>query len=593
MAGIVEPELPEYIFNDLFPMDSEINNWVNHDSWYTTQCIDHYDTDRFTEMDLTLAIDNPSNDPQLDQQSGSSPLSTFSSASISSNPNSALKALLVSDGHNLSHNPHLSVDTDDSQMPSIYVMGEGAVFSESGCSSPTRSVCRTPNSDADTISLREDRMSDFLQSQKGIETFAKAHNVLSEDLLHFLESKKHDEIIEDEPKFQPEFEKKHEARHRRRRHRGSYSKDTCLQVIEFVKKGYSARATAKKFGIPKSTVHNWLHEDVTTRPERGHRKKDLYNDKHCDVEHEYLKNVSELGNSLAHTSLHDELVSRRDHHACNNVSSVKVIKAEQPLLGSRPDAKQDLCPMTSQTMNRESQLVRLLTSNTNGQQVVSKIKAEPIADDMETGDGGNGHHLSIDYDFDELLHPEDWIEHEQWYKQQYLHHYDHYYNDSLNGKNRKCYGSYSNNDRIKATEFVRSGNSLSAASKEFHIPKSTIHTWLNEGNTPCELPAEVESAVVDEIEQVKDGEISPNLIVIKKKAEEVAAPRVEKFRASFAWCRDFMKRHYMDKNDDVDSSKRICRSDDHKPSINNFVSVLGLAPSNSEPVTEVAGNLMS
>ncbi len=140
---------------------------------------------------------------------------------------------------------------------------------------------------------------------------------------------------------------------------------------------------------------------------------------------------------------------------------------------------------------------------------------------------------------------------------------------------------------------MRSGNTLSAASKEFNIPKSTIHTWLNEGNTPCELPTEVENAVVDQIEQGKDGETSPNLIIIKKKAEEVASPRVDKFRPSFAWCRDFMKRHYMDKADAVDS-KRICRENgaDHKPSINDLVSVLGLAPNHSEHVTEVTGSMM-
>ena len=26
-------------------MEEEIDNWVNHDFWYTNQCIDHYDTD--------------------------------------------------------------------------------------------------------------------------------------------------------------------------------------------------------------------------------------------------------------------------------------------------------------------------------------------------------------------------------------------------------------------------------------------------------------------------------------------------------------------------------------------------------------------
>lgn len=33
------------LISDLIPMEEEIDNWVNHDFWYTNQCIDHYDTD--------------------------------------------------------------------------------------------------------------------------------------------------------------------------------------------------------------------------------------------------------------------------------------------------------------------------------------------------------------------------------------------------------------------------------------------------------------------------------------------------------------------------------------------------------------------
>ncbi len=201
--------------------------------------------------------------------------------------------------------------------------------------------------------------------------------------------------------------------------------------------------------------------------------------------------------------------------------------------------------------------------------------------------------VDIDCDFDDLLHSEDWIGHDEWYKQQYLHHYDHFYKeDSANAKNRKCYGSYSNEHRLKATEYVRSGKTLSAAAKEFKIPKSTIHTWLNEGNTPCELPIDVENAVVDQIENIKDGDTSPNLVAIKKKAEEVAGPHNGKFRASFAWCRDFMKRHYMDKSEDVDSKRLCIDGDGHKPCINDLVSVLGLTSSGSEQITGVAGSIM-
>lgn len=174
---------------------------------------------------------------------------------------------------------------------------------------------------------------------------------------------------------------------------------------------------------------------------------------------------------------------------------------------------------------------------------------------------------------DDIFQPDDWIGHEQWYKQQY---HNHYNKDNTNGRHRKSYGTYSNEHRKRATDYVKSGKTLSAASKEFNIPKSTIHTWLNEGNIPCELPPELENFVVDEIEQSKDGNSSPSLAIIKKKAEEVAVPHLEKFRPSFAWCRDFMKRHYMDRDEEVDS-KKICLEDlKKKEAINNLVSALGL-----------------
>ena len=183
----------------------------------------------------------------------------------------------------------------------------------------------------------------------------------------------------------------------------------------------------------------------------------------------------------------------------------------------------------------------------------------------------------------DLLQPDDWISHEQWYKQQY---HDHY-KDLSNGKLRKSYGTYSNEHRKKATEFVKSGRTLSAASKEFKIPKSTIHTWLNEGNVPCELPPELENCVVEEIEQSKDGNSSPSLAVIKKKAEEVAVPHMEKFKPSFAWCRDFMKRHYMDREEGADP-KKICLQDvNKKEDINSLISALGLNASRKDPLCKI------
>ena len=194
--------------------------------------------------------------------------------------------------------------------------------------------------------------------------------------------------------------------------------------------------------------------------------------------------------------------------------------------------------------------------------------------------------ISVDLGvIDELLQPDDWIGHEQWYKLQY---HNHYNKDAANAKNRKSYGTYSNEHRMKATEYVKSGKTLSAASKEFNIPKSTIHTWLNEGNVPCELPPELENVVVEEIEQSKDGHNSPTLAVIKRKAEEVASPHMERFRPSFAWCRDFMKRHYMDRSEEVDS-KKICLEDVKKrASINDLVSVLGLDSNNANKVDNVS-----
>ena len=188
---------------------------------------------------------------------------------------------------------------------------------------------------------------------------------------------------------------------------------------------------------------------------------------------------------------------------------------------------------------------------------------------------------------DSILQPDDWISHEKWYKQQY---HDHYYKDSSNNKHRKSYGTYSNEHRKKATEYVKSGKTLSAASKEFKIPKSTIHTWLNEGNVPCELPPELENCVFEEIEQSKDGNSSPSLAVIKKKAEEVAVPHMEKFRPSFAWCRDFMKRHYMDRDDVVDP-KKVCLQDAKKrEDMDNLVSALGLNAIRKDPLCKINMN---
>eukprot|EP00795_Rhopilema_esculentum_P014108 gene14108-5099_t len=424
-------------------------------------------------------------------------------------------------------------------------------MSESSCSSPVPSA--TP-SEADSIYIQEGQMINFLRSDKGLEMFAKAQELTKEELIYFLECKRNGEDYYQNNHASPsENDEKHDDDNpKRRRHRGTYSKSTCLQVIEFVKKGYSARAAAKKFGIPKSTVHNWLHEDVTTRPEKGHRKKDFHHDKLDDVEHDYHKNMTDLGHSLAQTTIKDE-------------PKFNILR-DQPKVEQKSSSINSPSPVSSQ-----STLVQLLTSNSKP----TAVKTEPD-DNIALSDADMEY---IDFGvIDEILHPDDWIEHERWYKEQY---HNHYNRDSPNGKQRKTYGTYSNEHRMKATEFVKSGKTLSAASKQFNIPKSTIHTWLNEGNVPCELPPELESVVFEEIEQSK-GHSSPLLAVIKRKAEEVAVPHMEKFKPSFAWCRDFMKRHYMDRSDEIDAKKLCLESMKKRGSINDLVSVLGLHSSNVE-----------
>ncbi len=110
-------------------MESEINNWVNHDFWYTNQCIDHYDSNRFPTMELPLSIDTTSDSHQPVDQSGASPLSTFSSASVNSHSQPALNGLLVAENRDLSQNNHTAMNVDnDNSIPSLYVVGGDQMF---------------------------------------------------------------------------------------------------------------------------------------------------------------------------------------------------------------------------------------------------------------------------------------------------------------------------------------------------------------------------------------------------------------------------------------------------------------------------------
>ena len=65
-------------------------------------------------------------------------------------------------------------------------------MSGSSCSSPVASV--TP-SDADSIYIQEGQMINFLRSDKGIEMFAKAHDMTKEDVINYIEAKKNGEDL--------------------------------------------------------------------------------------------------------------------------------------------------------------------------------------------------------------------------------------------------------------------------------------------------------------------------------------------------------------------------------------------------------------
>jgi len=569
---MVNQDLSDCMLN-LIPIEEEIDNWVNQDFWYHNQCIVHYDTD----MPLQNGTDN---EPRPITRS--SPVDSFSS-SQNLHQSSVDSNVFMTNGqtpphHSSSSSLRVQIESPASSIymaqnePSVFVPSptiplQNRTSSSGGIATErfvTPSSSSSTSSEADSIYIQEGHMITFLKSDKGLEMFAKAYNITKADIIDFLDAKKnrnsrccqHSSLADQE-------EKSDEDTQKRRRHRGTYSKSTCLKVIQFVKKGYSARAAAKKFGIPKSTVHNWLHEDVSTRPEKGHRKKDAHHEKFNENDHDYNKNVSDLGHSLSQTSIKDE-----PRHKNQN---------DQSVMDQSSHANSHTTPSS---VSSQSALVQLLTTNRQ----FHSVKEE----DHHNGAGFAACDVDhVDFDMiNDLLQPDDWISHEQWYKQQY---HDHY-KDLSNAKLRKSYGTYSNEHRKKATEFVKSGRTLSAASKEFKIPKSTIHTWLNEGNVPCELPPELENCVVEEIEQSKDANSSPSLAVIKKKAEEVAVPHMEKFKPSFAWCRDFMKRHYMDREEASDP-KKICLQDvNNKEDINSLISALGLNASRKDPLCKINMN---
>ena len=48
----------------------------------------------------------------------------------------------------------------------------------------------TPSSETDSIYIQEGQMITFLKSDKGLEMFAKAHNVTKDDVVRYLDSKK-------------------------------------------------------------------------------------------------------------------------------------------------------------------------------------------------------------------------------------------------------------------------------------------------------------------------------------------------------------------------------------------------------------------
>lgn len=107
-------------------MEEEIDKWVNHDFWYTSQCIDHYDTG--------FNLDSVTTDPSRPLSSNSvtansSPMLDLSPRpTLPSNPGAehVLKNLLIETGHNSTHNviPALKVETGN-QGTSMYMVPSG------------------------------------------------------------------------------------------------------------------------------------------------------------------------------------------------------------------------------------------------------------------------------------------------------------------------------------------------------------------------------------------------------------------------------------------------------------------------------------
>ena len=72
---------------------------------------------------------------------------------------------------------------DDPDVDTFAVSTEPFITTSSS-SSPTTS------SETDSIYIQEGQMITFLKSDKGLEMFAKAHNITKDDVIHYLESKK-------------------------------------------------------------------------------------------------------------------------------------------------------------------------------------------------------------------------------------------------------------------------------------------------------------------------------------------------------------------------------------------------------------------
>ena len=104
-------------------METEIDNWVNHDFWYTNQCIDHYDdTERLTAMDLALPDPTNGHISHVDSSAATSPIAGLSPASVSSLPKATLDGLLGAGEESLSNAvPSINVD-QHSVLPALYIV---------------------------------------------------------------------------------------------------------------------------------------------------------------------------------------------------------------------------------------------------------------------------------------------------------------------------------------------------------------------------------------------------------------------------------------------------------------------------------------